>query len=339
MSDSEDETARRFTIGQLARRTRLTVKTVRWYSDQGLVPPCDRSPAGYRLYDAAALARLELVRTLRAVGLDLATIRRVLAREARLADVAAVHAEALDAQIHTLRLRRAVLRAVATRGDGAYPKEVELMHRLAQLSEQERRRIITDFVDEVVDGLSVDPDFEAGMRQALPDLPAEPTAEQVAAWIELGELVGDPGFRHRIRGMAEQAARWRAAGEHPHADIARWAEVLLPKAGAALDAGVDPAEPAAALVVDAMLAALAEREGRANDAAFRARVLERLEVVSEARFERYWDLLGVINGWGPSRLPTPLVPRCEWVIAALRVRPSPAEQTRPGQATTPPATP
>lgn len=334
MNDSDGDEARRFTIGQVARRTGLTVKTVRWYSDQGLVAPCGRSPAGYRLYDVAALARLELVRTLRAAGLDLATIRRVLAHQVRLAEVAATHAEALDAQIRTLRLRRAVLRAVAARGDGADPEAVVLVHRLAQLSEQERRRIITDFVDEVLDGLSVDPDFGAQIRQALPDLPAEPTPEQVEAWIELAELVGDPGFRRRIRGMAEQAARWRAVGESPHADIARWAEVLLPKAGVALDAGVDPAGPEATPVLDQMMTALAEREGRVDDPKFRARVLERLEVVADARFERYWDLLGVINGWGPGRLPTPLVPRCEWVIAALRARPSQSGQpTTPGGAT------
>ena len=72
------------TIGELARRTGLTVKTVRFYADRGIVPPSGRSPAGHRHYDAAAVARLELVRTLRELGLDLATIRRVVDREASL---------------------------------------------------------------------------------------------------------------------------------------------------------------------------------------------------------------------------------------------------------------
>lgn len=61
-----------YSIGDLARRTGLTVKTIRFYSDSGIVPPTDRSPAGYRLYDIDALARLDLVRTLRDLGLDLA---------------------------------------------------------------------------------------------------------------------------------------------------------------------------------------------------------------------------------------------------------------------------
>jgi len=42
-----------------------------------------------------ALARLELIRTLREVGLDLPVIKKVLAREVNLADVAATHADAL----------------------------------------------------------------------------------------------------------------------------------------------------------------------------------------------------------------------------------------------------
>lgn len=69
-----------FTIGALAERTGLTVKTIRFYSDEGIIPPTCHSPAGYRLYDIDALARVELVRTLRELDIDLRTVRRILAR-------------------------------------------------------------------------------------------------------------------------------------------------------------------------------------------------------------------------------------------------------------------
>jgi len=59
-----------FTIGELAPRTGLSVRTIRFYSDAGVVPPSGRSVAGYCLYDAAALTRLETARTLRDLGLD-----------------------------------------------------------------------------------------------------------------------------------------------------------------------------------------------------------------------------------------------------------------------------
>ena len=198
-------------IGELASRTGLPVRTIRFYSDEGVVPPADRTEAGYRLYGPDALARLGLVRTLRDLGLDLATIRRVLEREVTLTDVAAAHAAALDAQIRVLRVQKAVLQAVAERGSD--PKELQQMHRLAQLSDDERKRIVADFLDHIFDGLDIDPGFEARMRGAAPELPDDPTPEQVDAWIELAELVQDPGFRQTIRRMSEQQSASRQAGE------------------------------------------------------------------------------------------------------------------------------
>src|SRR5579875_725562 len=100
-----DGDSARYTIGQLARRTALPVRTVRFYSDLGLVPPAARSGAGYRLYGVEAIARLDLVRTLRELGFGLDTIRRVLERRVDLAEIAAVHGQALDAQIRALTLR------------------------------------------------------------------------------------------------------------------------------------------------------------------------------------------------------------------------------------------
>ena len=99
------------------------------------MPPTHRSPAGYRLYGIDAVARLDLVRTLRDLGLDLPTIRKGVDREGSLPEVAAAHAEALAVEIRLLRLRRAVLTAVAKRG--STPEEMGLMHKLAKLSEDE----------------------------------------------------------------------------------------------------------------------------------------------------------------------------------------------------------
>ena len=77
----------------------MPVRTIRFYFDTWLLPATARTPAGYRLYDVGSLARLEAARTLRDLGLDLATVRRVLEGEVTVGDVAALHAEALDTQI------------------------------------------------------------------------------------------------------------------------------------------------------------------------------------------------------------------------------------------------
>ncbi|SFH08640.1 hypothetical protein SAMN05421678_1125 [Actinopolymorpha cephalotaxi] len=60
-------------------------------------------PAGYRRYSADALARLTLVRTLCDLGIDLVRLR----------EVAEAHADAVAVQIRILRLRHAVLTALA----------------------------------------------------------------------------------------------------------------------------------------------------------------------------------------------------------------------------------
>ncbi|WP_234320310.1 MerR family transcriptional regulator [Streptomyces sp. SBT349] len=197
-----------FTIGEIARRTGLPVRTIRFWSDSAVVAPTGRSAAGYRLYDAEAVARLDLVRTLRELGLDLDTVRRVLARQATVRDMAGAHLRALDAEIRTLQVRRAVLRWVARRGSTT--EEMRLMHKLARMSADERQRIIDDFVHEVFHGVDLEAPG-AGIAQAMlampAELPADPTSEQVDAWIELAELVGDGTFRRRVREMAVAGVR------------------------------------------------------------------------------------------------------------------------------------
>jgi DNA-binding transcriptional MerR regulator len=89
------------TIGELANRAGVSVRTIRFWSDIGLVPPAARTDTDRRLYDAAGVARLELVMTLRELGLSLADVRHVLDGQATAAEVAAVHLDALDAQIRT----------------------------------------------------------------------------------------------------------------------------------------------------------------------------------------------------------------------------------------------
>ncbi|MFH7596213.1 MerR family transcriptional regulator [Streptomyces racemochromogenes] len=186
-----DGAAELFSIGELARRSGLAVRTIRFYSDEGIVVPAGRSGAGYRLYDVGALARLELVRTLRELGVDLPGVRRVLDRELSVAEVAAVHADAVEVQLRVLSLRRAVLRLVAERGSS--PEEVGLMHRVTRLSAEERRRLVERLVQGAEESVA------AMVRVAAPDLPEDPSVEQVAAWVELVELMGDEEFGEVFR--------------------------------------------------------------------------------------------------------------------------------------------
>ncbi|MCO6698790.1 MerR family transcriptional regulator, partial [Streptomyces sp. Vc17.3-30] len=66
----------------------------------------------------------------------------------------------------------------------------------------ERKQIIDEFKEEVFGGLD-DPRLRDRMRTFSIELPDDPTPEQVDAWIELAELVRDPGFRARLRTWME----------------------------------------------------------------------------------------------------------------------------------------
>ncbi|MFE0136620.1 MerR family transcriptional regulator [Streptomyces sp. NPDC059037] len=292
------------TIGELARRTGLSVRTIRFWSDSGVVVPTGRTAGGFRLYDADATARVDLVRTLRELGLDLETVRRVLDRQVTVRDVARAHARAVDAEIRTLQARRAVLDRVARQGSTT--KEMRLMHELARMSADERQRIIDDFVHETFDG--VDPDapgahIAQAMRTVPKHLPADPTAEQVDAWVELAELVGDEPFRERVREMALAGAsqgEQQPAGPDP-------AKVAV-HAGQAVREHVAPATAAGKEFLHRII-------DPGLPAAERARLADQLATFTDRRVERYWQLLAVLNG--RPQVPSQ-VPAFEWLIAALR---------------------
>jgi DNA-binding transcriptional MerR regulator len=303
-------------IGALSRRTGIPIKTIRYYSDIGLVPESRRTRSGYRHYDGAAQVRLELVRTLRELGFDLATIRAVLDRRNGIAAIAAAQVDAIDTQIRLLRLRRAVLRRLARHEPT--DQEVELVHRLAHASADERRRIMNDFIDHIFAGIEVDPEFEARFRSGVPELPEEPTDAQVDAWVELAELVADPDFRARIRRMSEAAWGGGDRPEPPAAEVTAALmgsveELVVP----ALESGLDPADPAATPVVDELMARVAVASGKPDSPEFRRASATAWATGSDARAERYWQLIGVINGWPPF---APRVPAFEWLIAAVRAR-------------------
>lgn len=65
-------------IGELAKATGTTPKTLRFYEEVGLVTPAGRTTSGYREFTPDALDRLAFIRRGRAAGLTLAQIREVI---------------------------------------------------------------------------------------------------------------------------------------------------------------------------------------------------------------------------------------------------------------------
>ncbi len=272
------------------------MRTIRFWSDAGVIPQPARSDNGYRRYDAESVARIDLVRTLRELGLDLATTRKVLQQQVSLGDVIRAHVGALDAEIRTLQTRRAVLWAVGQRNGTS--EEMRIMNKLAQLSAAERQQLLDDFVAETFAGLP-----ENGMWEVIAGemrrLPPQPSIEQVEAWIELAELAGDKDFRARVRQMATAKDPGKPNFDH---------QVVLDLAGQALDAGIDPSSAEGQEILHRIVDPAMPVSERLETAA-------KLETFTDRRVERYWQLLGILNDRPPFGS---AVAPFEWLIAALR---------------------
>ena len=92
-------------IGEVARRTGLPVKTIRYYCDQGLLQPRARSESGYRLFDEENLAELTIIRSLRAMDVSIPELARIL--EVRRAGVCncSVLKDSIAAKMESINLR------------------------------------------------------------------------------------------------------------------------------------------------------------------------------------------------------------------------------------------
>lgn len=164
----------RLRIGDVARRTGLTVRTLRHYDELGLLTPSARSDGDYRLYDDADLRRLLAIQHLKSLGLGLADIARALDDPAF---------DAADA-----------LRRHAAHVEERIASERELLRRLRRLDGPAEAGW-----DEVLAAIRLTellrhPDSDVRLRAAL----ASPTAASAATLVD--SLVGeeDPAVREVV---------------------------------------------------------------------------------------------------------------------------------------------
>src|SRR3954468_12970181 len=89
-----------FKVGDIAKRTGLTIRTLHHYDEIGLLRPSLHTDAGHRLYTAGDVARLQQVRSLRQLGFSLEEVRDCLGR----ADFAPLEV----IRLHVARLREQI---------------------------------------------------------------------------------------------------------------------------------------------------------------------------------------------------------------------------------------
>ncbi len=304
MNDTEDTL---HLIGDVARRTGLSVSAIRYYSDEGLVSPTDETDGGHRLYDLHAVARFEFIRTLRDLDTGLEQIRRVLTGVVSLRDLLAEHLDVVEGRAKELQAKRAVLRALVR--NESTSERAKLLQRLVTMSDAERQRSIDDFVESVSSGL---PDAAVEkIREARPRLPEDPSPGQLDAWISLSELLRDEHYREETRGYlretyaTEVGRRMSAPGVQEF--ISSAGGDLMPKLAAARAAGLESDDPRVVLLADQLVQQSATAGGVTPDDDLRKRlanVYSRVgEITSEALQHegyrategRYLELVAIIN--------------------------------------------
>lgn len=127
------ESSSALSIGEVAARTGLTQRTLRYYEDLGLLEPA-RTDGGRRSYDAGTLDRLYRIRLQRSLGTPVAALTP---DETDLLAIARRHLSELDQRLARTARERERVRAVEARLlEGADPTDAELLDLLAGLGDE-----------------------------------------------------------------------------------------------------------------------------------------------------------------------------------------------------------
>ncbi|MGK5545669.1 MerR family DNA-binding transcriptional regulator [Streptomyces sp. URMC 127] len=181
-----------WSIGELATRAGLSVKTIRYYTDIGLLPTAPRSQGGHRRYPPQALEQLQLVRQLRALDVPIVDITGVANEGQGLGDLVAGQLAGTRAQLTELRWREASLQALE---ECSGPERLRRLHVLAKI--RRRPQATADLArawERVLPPGLPTRLADAITAQAVPEPPRDPTPDAVLAYAELHCLVAEPAF-------------------------------------------------------------------------------------------------------------------------------------------------
>ncbi|TMR30978.1 MerR family transcriptional regulator [Actinomadura geliboluensis] len=270
----------------MAALTGVSVRTIRFYCDEGLLEP-ERSAGGHRRFDAAAVDRLRFVRRLRALGLGLPAVTSVLAGDRSLEEAVTAERRAVDTELAALAWRRASLRAVEQAAPADRAARLDLLAAVHDgpaardvLLEFWRRRILVPLPDAAV---------REFLERSVPEPPADPTPRQVVAYAGMVAVASDRPLLRELRALGRV-----------NADRVRDEPTLITGLGEAaalaaplVAAGAEPCPgPALDLFVAAHAAGRDERDTRR----FRRDLLPAVAMEQDPRLRRYWTLFSEVTG-------------------------------------------
>lgn len=212
-------------VGELAKRTGVTVRALHHYDSIGLLRPSGRSEGGYRLYDEHDVARLHGIQALRRMGVPLAEVAQLLdggsgSLEALLAQqVRGLEQEIARAQ--ALRERLGVMQLVLA--SGRQPATDDWLASLSMMSTLEQYFSVAELKRA----------FERWKRCAA-EWP--PVVRAIRAAMARGVPTDAVELQPLLHRWLDVATRWMDGDLH---FLDRWARMLREQPGLLLPAGMD----------------------------------------------------------------------------------------------------
>jgi DNA-binding transcriptional MerR regulator len=302
---------RTYSIGEASRLSGVSVRRLRFYSDEGLLPPAGRTESGYRVFTESELVRLDLITCLRDAGVGLEAIREVLSHELSLTEALKLRLAALEAEIAAQRRVAAALRA-ALRSPALTEADLRRFWTMTKLSRAERRSVVERFYEQVSHGTNIDPEWMQQMIEAsVPELPDDPTPEQCDAWIELSAILNDPTVIASIRSNAK--VTWDNETFDPGA-WQRESKSIIFKAKQAIAQGLEPTTEVGKALATEWMETSSRLMGREPNRNFK-HWLRSLYVQHDPRASRYWELVAIMRGDPPTSSPNK---EWAWIVAAMK---------------------
>lgn len=300
------DTTQHFSIGELAGDAGISPQTLRHYDRLGLLRPSTRSRARYRRYTLDDRARLELIRTLRELDVDLGTIRKLLHGATNLKAVVELQLATLEHQARLVQRRMSVIRVFLASDDALDTQRLRQLQTLTRLESMEQREFLSTQLERRMAGGG-----SPGMRRALMDvvridLPPTPTREQLDAWLELADMVSAPDFLAQYRGQpsTDDGGKWQ------HRVFA-----IFREATQAMQSGMKPDSREALPIVKRWVSALARRNGRRDVRAYAEQMIRQAASTEHRKERRFWQLVAVLR---PDVARSPASIASPWLIEGVK---------------------
>lgn len=126
-------------IGEAAQATGVTAKMIRHYESIGLLPQCQRSAAGYRIYSDTDLGDLRFIRRARRLGFSLEQVGELLSlwhdgnrASAEVKAIASSHLDELEVRIRELSEMRDILARLVGQCAGDLQPDCQILGELGK---------------------------------------------------------------------------------------------------------------------------------------------------------------------------------------------------------------